>query len=260
MKSSWLKSSIGITLITISFIAFKFFQTKKLKRGGRKIPDHVYAYADPRFSPKFEHYVDAQIELLGPNAIGSPDIDSYLASVSSPMDEMDTITFHRNRRRLYLTRDRQERIDERRRLQFGSVPTTSPTLPPSEPFLPPLNTLDLDDTHQFVLVDFGSHVSYNTANNYCKTVVKTSLASVDKLNTNRRTQLQQILEMEQRCSEVTSGTLIDCWIGLRYDNSTTDNPNLGMIYIQTSIYLFTFRYCSFTKNYVINIINKFRYI
>ena len=117
---------------------------------------------------------------------------------------------------------------ERRRL----FTTESPT----EPYVPP--TVDrstfasqLSNTKvKYVIVDFGEHIEYEDANDFCKEVVGkdengniigsgSALASVDK--TIGQSQNKQIWTMVRKCrDQVSSAANVDCWIGLKWDTNT----------------------------------------
>jgi len=114
---------------------------------------------------------------------------------------------------------------ERRRLQdfcfFCGCCTDPPAEAPSVPPTPAANALPGidDDTAPYIYVDFGAnHISYETANSYCKTQLGTTLASLDTTDT-RNTQSQLIAEMDTLCRR---GSGSSCWIGLLWSNKTND--------------------------------------
>ena len=117
---------------------------------------------------------------------------------------------------------------ERRRLQFTTTTSGPPT---EEPSLPPTPNgadllLNIDDTVPYILVDFnGSHISWESANTFCKEQVGTHLASVDKSKQERINQTAQMDLMIDMCQDSPhhAGTAehADCWIGLKYSPDTT---------------------------------------
>ena len=114
----------------------------------------------------------------------------------------------------------------RRRMQFTTTTSGPPTAPPSMPPTPLGSTVYRDDTNPFVFVDFGTHISWESAGTFCEEQLGTTLASVDRLNQQRINESAQIDLMRAMCQgegdpNVYSDGHPDCWIGLRYSPQTT---------------------------------------
>ena len=200
-----------LLFITITIALYKWYSksSEEQLRQQRidKIQTDVFDYFDPMSSPELEHHIHRQLE-IDPNGntlnkfILHPIFDSY--------------------RKIFV--DNNDIMDEyRRRLQF-KPPTPPPTIPPSAPFKDaddPDIVEQLQIDQPYILVYFGDHhCSWNTGNEWCEDKLGTHLASVDKVHTEKLSQFEQIQEMERKCGEIPSELEIDCWIGLRWDNTT----------------------------------------
>ena len=114
----------------------------------------------------------------------------------------------------------------RRRMQFTTTTSGPLTAPPSMPPTPHGSTVYRDDTNPFVFVDFGTHISWESAGTFCEEQLGTTLATVDRLNQQRINESAQIDLMKRTCQgegdpNVYSDGHPDCWIGLRYSETTT---------------------------------------
>ena len=198
-----------LLLITISGLVYVWYQpSEEQLRQERisKLHQNAFDYLDPMSSPDLVRYIHHQLDINSAevgNFMLHPMFDEY-RQVSSNNDEM---------------------MDAyRRRLQLGPSPTPPPTDPPVAPFRDEADSDILvqtsDSSLPYVVVDFGDHISYESGNRWCRERLGTRLASVWKNETDRLSQEEQILAMDAQCALVTSGVDIDCWIGLRWDNST----------------------------------------
>ena len=116
--------------------------------------------------------------------------------------------------------------DLRRRMQFSTTTSGPPTKPPSMPPTPLGSSIYKDDTNPFVFVDFGTHISWASAGTFCEEQLGTRLASVDRQNQLRISELEQIDLMMATCQgegdpNVYNNGHPDCWIGLKYSPQTT---------------------------------------
>ena len=193
-------------IITIIYNCYQPAEGQLRQQSIDRLHPHAFDYYDPMSSPDLIRYIHHQLNTDGneiANFMLHPIFDEY--------------------REVFVEND--EVIDAyRRRLQFGGggFPTLPPTEPPSVPFK---DVADIADQQArtdlpYILVDFGAHISYESGNKWCRDNLGTTLATVDKYNTDRLSQVDQIQAMEEQCFNVTSGPEIDCWIGLRWDNST----------------------------------------
>lgn len=110
----------------------------------------------------------------------------------------------------------------RRRMQFTTTTSGPPTEPPSMPPTPLGSTLAREDTNPYIYVDFGQHISYDSANTFCVEQLGTHLAAVDKLQEDRLNQTEQINLMVEMCqgsgdANHYDSDHADCWIGLEYN-------------------------------------------
>ena len=144
--------------------------------------------------------------------------DEDIASVRPPVDEE---TFD------YIDTDLSaEDLEQRRRMQFTTTTSGPPTEPPSMPPTPLGSTVYRDNTNPYVYVDFETHISWDSANEFCEDQIGTQLASVDRLNMTRINETEQIDLMVEMCKGKGNATEYysdhpDCWIGLKYSPSTT---------------------------------------
>lgn len=139
---------------------------------------------------------------------------SALESVENPVDALtysDTLTY-------------------RRRMQFTTTLSGPPTDQPSMPPTPLGSTIPRDNTLPYIYVDFGHHISWDSANTFCQEQLGTSLASVWRNQTSRISEQEQIDLMKNMCNgkgdadlgkSIVSNDHPDCWIGLKYRESTT---------------------------------------